>query len=99
MSKADYLLAYRIYEFGPWAKPVPTGGIERTTYAKLHIRVIDMTSGRIVASDFMEHSIVDNLTEKEFNTLGDTKAKPADYRRPASRAGDRGSNLNPLNWF
>lgn len=114
LTTADYLLAYRIYEFGPWSNPVPQGGIERTTYAKIHLRIIDMKTGRIVASDFMEHSIVDSLSNEQFATLRRTKATSADYRRPAARTAPESkavttsgsdkpakkkSKLNPLNWF
>ncbi len=85
LTTADYLFAYRVYDYGTWNFEE-----ERITYLKLHIRVIDLDSGEIVVSDFMEHRIEDSLTSKERKTLLKSKASQSDYGRPASRTPKNG---------
>ena len=95
LATADYLLAYRVYEFGPYNNKLSSGDYERTTYLKLHLRVVDMKTGGIVASDFMEQSTVDNLTAEQFAVLQSVRAKSADYRRPPGRSPKNPQSLSP----
>lgn len=93
VDQADYLLAYRIYDFGTWS--VNVGGlfrskVHRTTYIKLHVRVVDMKTGAIVISDFMEHRIEDKLTTGEKRTLFKSHASQNDFGRPGKRTSDKG---------
>lgn len=83
VAGADYLFAYRLYDFGTWSiKDV------RYTYIKAHVRVVDMQTGQIVVSDFMEMENEDQLSGKQRRSLTNTHAKQADYARPASRTSD-----------
>jgi hypothetical protein len=85
VDQADYLLAYRIYDFGTWSVKD-----KRTTYLKLHVRIVDMESGQILLSDFMEHRIEDVLTSGEKNSLVNSHASQSDFGRPAKRTSDSG---------
>ena len=95
LASADYLLAYRVYEFGPYNNKLSGGGYERTTYLKLHLRIVDMKTGGIIASDFMEHAHVDNLSAEQFAVLQNVRAKDADFRRPAGRSPKKSKALQP----
>jgi len=84
-NKADFLIAYRVYDFGTW-KSTQDDSVNRITYLKLHIRVIDMKTGEVVISDFMENSIQDILSAGDDAGLKrDSKTKQSDFGRPAKR--------------
>ena len=83
---ADYLVAYRVYDFGNW-KSVQDDNVNRITYVKLHIRVVDMTTGEVIVSDFMENTIEDRLTSDDDTSLKrDSNAKQTDFGRPSRRS-------------
>jgi hypothetical protein len=86
VAGADYLFAYRIYDFGTWSIKTT-----RIAYIKAHIRVVDMKTGQIVASDFIEKRLEDELNTSQRLNLINTKASQADYGRPASRTSDSGT--------
>ena len=46
-NKADFLVAYRVYDFGNW-KSTQDDSVNRITYVKLHIRVVDMKTGEVL---------------------------------------------------
>jgi uncharacterized protein YbbK (DUF523 family) len=74
LDQADYLFTYRVYDFGVWKHK-----LDRISYLKLHVRVVDMNTGQIIVSDFMEHKINDTAVDN----IG--KLVQGDYGRPASR--------------
>ena len=80
VDQADYLFAYRIYDYGTW-----NFKDQRVTYIKLHYRIVAIDTGRVLLSDFLEHRIDDELTSQERRTLTITYAKQSDYKRPAQR--------------
>ena len=51
VDKADYLFAYRLYDFG-WLKVKD----RRIVYLKLHYRIVHLESGRVVVSGFRRSS-------------------------------------------
>jgi hypothetical protein len=57
---ADYILAYRLYEFG---NEFDTAGVntERTTTLQMHIRIVDMKTGEVIVSDFLSNEMVESL--------------------------------------
>ena len=80
LNTADYLVAYRVYDFGNWSFKE-----DRITYIKLHVRVIDMENAAIVASDTIEHSYEDRVSSKDKLALMLSHAAQSDYGRPATR--------------
>jgi len=84
VDQADYIFAYRLYEYG-WHKNKG----RRITYIKLHYRIIGLDTGRVLLSDFLEHRIDEILTPSE-NRLMNTKGKNADFRRPGKRNSNSG---------
>ncbi len=96
LTTADYLVAYRVYEFGTWKNQVSRNRVERISYLKLHVRVIDLATGAIVVSDFMEHRISDTLTSGEASTLKTFRVGQEDFGRPSSRTPDDGSRGGSL---
>jgi len=89
VAGADYLFAYRIYDFGTWSIKDT-----RYTYIKAHIRIVDMQTGQVVVSDFIEKREKDELSSRERATLSNTHAKQADYGRPAKRTSDTGAGAS-----
>lgn len=93
MPKADVMFGYRVYDFGNHVQTL--GGMAyRTTYLKLHVRLIDLNSGKILHSGFIEQTIEDQMTAKTRLALARAKAKPADFGRPSDRS-EKGSLLQP----
>jgi hypothetical protein len=80
IEQADYLFAYRIYDYGTWSFKD-----KRITYIKIHYRIIGIDTGRVLLSDFIEHRIDDELSAQERRTLVLTYAKQSDFKRPAGR--------------
>ncbi len=80
LNTADYLVAYRVYDFGNWSFKE-----NRITYIKLHVRVIDMKNAAIVASDIIEHQYEDRLSGKDRLVLM-LPTGQSDYGRPATRS-------------
>lgn len=82
LPQADLLFSYRVYDYGTWVQTQRKTS-RRITYIKLHIRVVDMKTGEVVLSDFMEETINDTMTTKERAALSRSKASQSDYGRPA----------------
>lgn len=91
VAGTDFLFAYRIYDFGTWSIKNT-----RLTYIKAHVRVVDMKTGQIVASDFIEKRIEDEINTSERLNLINTKTSQSDYGRPASRTSDSGAGAGSL---
>ena len=84
LPKADFLFAYRVYDYGNWIQTNRTTS-RRITYIKLHIRIVDMETGEIMVSDFMEKTLEDTMSVRERAALSKTKASQSDYGRPAKK--------------
>lgn len=84
MPKADYLFSYRVYDYGNWIQTKRKES-RRITYIKLHVRIVDMSTGEVVVSDFIEHTIEDTMSTKERAALSRSKANQSDYGRPSKR--------------
>ena len=74
-DQADYLFAYRLYDFG-WLKVKD----RRIVYLKLHYRIVHLESGRVVVSGFLEDRLEDDGID-----IGSVRTKGADYSRPTLR--------------
>jgi len=94
VENADYLIGYRVYDYGAWKSRTLTGS-DRITYVKLHVRVIDMKTGEIIVSDFMSNSKEDRLSNKEMAALAKSSASQSDYGRPSSRSSRSGRDAAP----
>jgi hypothetical protein len=97
VDNADYLIAYRVYDFGTYKSRTIDGGANRISYVKLHMRVIDMDSGEVLISDFMENKDTDRLSRKEVSALMRTNASQSDYGRPSTRSSNSGGDSSPAN--
>lgn len=91
VDNADYLIAYRVYDFGTYKSKALTA-TNRISYVKIHIRVVDMETGEVIVSDFMENKANDRLSNREVAALARTKAAQSDYGRPSSRSSKSGSD-------
>ena len=89
LPKADYLFAYRIYDYGNWVQNNRTSS-RRITYIKLHVRIVDMDTGEILVSDFLEETMEDTMSVKEKAALSRSKASQSDYGRPGRDKGFSG---------
>jgi len=89
IENADYLIAYRVYDYGTWNSRRLTGS-DRITYVKLHLRVVDMKSGEVIVADFMDNKKQDRLSNKEMAALAKSSASQSDYGRPSTRSSKSG---------
>ena len=94
VDNADYLVAYRVYDYGAWKSRRLTGS-DRITYVKLHLRVVDMETGEVIVADFMENKKEDRLSNKEMAALAKSQASQSDYGRPSTRSSKSGRDATP----
>ena len=94
IENADYLIAYRVYDYGAWKSRRLTGS-DRITYVKLHVRVVDMDTGEVIVADFMENKKEDRLSNKEMAALAKSSASQSDYGRPSTRSSKSGRDAAP----
>jgi len=93
VDNADYLIAYRVYDYGTW-KARRLTDIKRYSYVKLHVRVVDMETGEVIVADFMDNQIEDTLSNKEAAALAKSNASQSDYGRPSSRSSRSGKDAS-----
>lgn len=85
IEDSDYLLGYRVYEYGVYWGAKKGSFYPRTTYLKVHVRAIEVESGKIVVSDFMEHRIDDEVHKDDRSLLRNVPMKQSDFNRPQHR--------------
>ena len=94
MPQADMLLSYRVYDHGTWVRTIRKSSF-RISYVKLHLRLIDMKSGEVMYSGFLERASEDTLRPGERGALSRSKASQADWGRPANRSNETTKRLVP----
>jgi len=94
VENADFLIAYRVYDYGAWKSRRLTGS-DRITYVKLHVRVVDMKTGEVIVADFMDNKKEDRLSNKEMAALAKSSASQSDYGRPSTRSSKSGRDAAP----
>ncbi len=73
LKSADYILSYRVQELGINYEEIDGKNTKRSSVARLHIRIDEVASGKIVLARNIESSVLDSIPNDMIKTLAENR--------------------------